>query len=151
MSELTEERALVRPISRKLRLDLLTQRIVLVAVFVGIWWLSSLSVPHYILPGPARVWEALQLIVRNGDLWSNLGITFWRVTIGFVFAALVGLPFGIVLGANKRAGDSGTQHSLFSNLGDFRHHLVRHLQCHDDFRRVHDRDAFDYHQRLARY
>jgi len=105
MTELIEERALLRPVSRKLRLDLLTQRTVLVAVFVGVWWLSSLSVPHYILPGPARVWEALQLIVRNGDLWSNLGITFWRVTIGFVFAALVGLPFGIVLGANKRAGD----------------------------------------------
>jgi NitT/TauT family transport system permease protein len=105
MAELIEERALVRPVSRKLRLDLLTQRIVLVAVVGGIWWLSSLSVPHYILPGPARVWEALQLIARNGDLWSNLGITFWRVTIGFVFATLVGLPFGIVLGANKRAGD----------------------------------------------
>src|SRR5262245_65149066 len=105
MTELTEERALVRPISRKLRLDLLTQRIVLVTVLVGGWWLASLSVPHYILPGPARVWQALQLIARNGDLWSNLGITFWRVTIGFVFATLVGLPFGIVLGANKRAGD----------------------------------------------
>ena len=105
MAELIEERALVRPVSRKLRLDLLTQRMVLVAVVGGIWWLSSLSVPHYILPGPTRVWEALQLIARNGDLWSNLGITFWRVTIGFVFATLVGLPFGIVLGANKRAGD----------------------------------------------
>jgi NitT/TauT family transport system permease protein len=105
MAELIEERVLVRPGSRKLRLDLLMQRMVLVAVVVGIWWLSSLSMPHYILPGPARVWEALQLIARNGDLWSNLGITFWRVTIGFVFATLVGLPFGIVLGANKRAGD----------------------------------------------
>src|SRR5678816_3212973 len=105
MAELIEERTLVGPVSRKLRLDLLTQRMVLVAVVGGIWWLSSLSVPHYILPGPARVWEALQLIARNGDLWSNLGITFWRVTIGFVFATLVGLPFGIVLGANKRAGD----------------------------------------------
>ena len=82
MAELIEERALVRPVSRKLRLDLVAQRMVLVAVFVGVWWLASLSVPHYILPGPARVWEALQLIARNGDLWSNLGITFWRVTIG---------------------------------------------------------------------
>src|SRR5262245_10419225 len=105
MAELIEERALVRRVSRKLRLDLLTQRIALVAVFIGVWWLASLSVPHYILPGPARVWEALQLIARNGDLWSNLGITFWRVTVGFVFATLVGLPFGIVLAANKRAGD----------------------------------------------
>ena len=71
MAELHSERALVSPVSRKLRLDLLTQRIALVAVFIGVWWLASLSVPHYILP-PARVWEALQLIARNGDLWSNL-------------------------------------------------------------------------------
>src|SRR5207245_10679078 len=78
--------------------------VLLVAVMVGIWWLSSLSVPHYILPGPTRVWEALQLITGNGDLWGNLGITFWRVAVGFVFATLVGLPFGIVLGANRRAG-----------------------------------------------
>src|SRR4249919_421626 len=90
MAELIEERGLVRPVSRRLRLDLLTQRMVLVAVVGGIWWLSSLSVPHYILPGPARVWEALRLIARNGDLWSNLGITFWRVTIGFAFATLIG-------------------------------------------------------------
>ena len=104
-SEVVDERTVVRPASRRLRLGLLTQRVLLVAVMVGVWWLSSLSVPHYILPGPTRVWEALQLITGNGDLWSNLGITFWRVAVGFVFATLVGLPFGIVLGANRRAGD----------------------------------------------
>jgi NitT/TauT family transport system permease protein len=104
-SEVVDERTVVRPASRRLRLGLLTQRVLLVAVMVGIWWLSSLSVPHYILPGPTRVWEALQIITGNGDLWGNLGITFWRVAVGFVFATLVGLPFGIVLGANRRAGD----------------------------------------------
>ena len=104
-SEVVDERPVARPASRRLRLGLLTQRVLLVAVMVGIWWLSSLSVPHYILPGPTRVWEALQIITGNGDLWGNLGITFWRVAVGFVFATLVGLPFGIVLGANRRAGD----------------------------------------------
>ena len=104
-SEVVDERPVVRPASRRLRLGLLAQRVLLVAVMVGIWWLSSLSVPHYILPGPTRVWEALQIITGNGDLWGNLGITFWRVAVGFVFATLVGLPFGIVLGANRRAGD----------------------------------------------
>ncbi|TMB66901.1 MAG: ABC transporter permease [Deltaproteobacteria bacterium] len=104
-SEVVDERPVARPASRRLRLGLLAQRVLLVAVMVGIWWLSSLSVPHYILPGPTRVWEALQLITGNGDLWGNLGITFWRVAVGFVFATLVGLPFGIVLGANRRAGD----------------------------------------------
>jgi len=104
-SEVVDERTVARLASRRLRLGLLAQRVLLVAVMVGVWWLSSLSVPHYILPGPTRVWEALHLITGNGDLWSNLGITFWRVAVGFVFATLVGLPFGIVLGANRRAGD----------------------------------------------
>jgi NitT/TauT family transport system permease protein len=105
MAEGVDEKPLARTASRRLRLDLVTQRVMLVAVMVSVWWLSSLSVPHYILPGPARVWEALRLIIGNGDLWINLGITFWRVAIGFACATFIGLPFGIVLGANRRAGD----------------------------------------------
>jgi NitT/TauT family transport system permease protein len=92
-------------VSRRVRLGLVGQRLALAAAMIGLWWLSSLSVPHYILPGPARVWDALQLIERNGDLWNNLGITLWRVAVGFAVAALVGLPFGILLGANKRVGE----------------------------------------------
>ena len=91
--------------SRRLRLDLIGERVLLIAAVVAIWWLSSLSVPHYILPGPIRVWQALELIAAQGDLWNNLAITLWRVAVGFVVAALIGLPFGILLGANKRAGE----------------------------------------------
>ena len=105
MSDVVDETVLVQPAPRRVRLDLVVQRLILVGMVVGVWWLLSLSVPHYVLPGPKRVWEALQVIVANGDLWSNLGITLWRVAVGFVFATLIGLPFGIVLGANKRAGD----------------------------------------------
>jgi NitT/TauT family transport system permease protein len=105
MSDVVDETLLVQPAPRRVRLDLVVQRLILVGMVVGVWWLLSLSVPHYVLPGPKRVWEALQVIVANGDLWSNLGITLWRVAVGFVFATLIGLPFGIVLGANKRAGD----------------------------------------------
>lgn len=97
--------ASIRGASRVLRLDLVAQRLMLIALIIGIWWIFSLSMPHYILPGPPRVWDALQRISANGDLWSNLAITFWRVSVGFVFATLVGLPFGIILGANKRAGE----------------------------------------------
>jgi NitT/TauT family transport system permease protein len=94
-----------QPLSRRLRLDLIGERALLVVAVIAIWWLSSLSIPHYILPGPVRVWQALELIAANGDLWNNLAITFWRVAVGFVVAALIGLPFGILLGANKRAGE----------------------------------------------
>jgi NitT/TauT family transport system permease protein len=105
MAEVADDKLLLRSASRRLRLDLIVQRLLLVALIVGIWWIFSLSVPHYILPGPGRVWQALKLITGNGDLWTNVGITLWRVAVGFVFAMLTGLPFGIVLGANKRAGD----------------------------------------------
>jgi NitT/TauT family transport system permease protein len=105
MTEAVADNAWTRSNSRRLRFGLLLQRVVLVGLLIGIWWLFSLSVPHYILPGPARVWQALTLIAANGDLWSNLGITLWRVTVGFVIAALVSLPLGIFLGANKRAGE----------------------------------------------
>ena len=104
-SEVINNKSSAQPLSPRRRLDLLAQRLTLVAVVGALWWLSSLSVPHYILPGPTRVWDALRLIIANGDLWNNLGITLWRVAVGFVVAALIGLPFGILLGANQRAGE----------------------------------------------
>jgi NitT/TauT family transport system permease protein len=104
-SGLTDARLPAQPVSRRLRLGLIGQRLSLLGAAVGLWWFASLSVPHYILPGPARVWDALMLIIDNGDLWNNLAITLWRVTVGFVLAALVGLPLGILLGANKGAGE----------------------------------------------
>jgi len=88
-----------------LRLDLVAQRVALVAVVLAVWWFAALSVPHYILPGPARVWDAFGRIAANGDLWNNVAITLWRVAVGFVVAALIGLPFGILLGASRRVGD----------------------------------------------
>ena len=103
--EFANERISPQALSRRWRLDLIGERLALAAGFIAVWWLTSRSMPHYVLPGPARVWEALRLIAANGDLWSNLAITLWRVSIGFVAAALVGLPLGIALGANKRAGE----------------------------------------------
>jgi NitT/TauT family transport system permease protein len=94
-----------QPLARRLRLGLIGQRLALVAVVVAVWWFASLRVPHYILPGPARVWDALQLIAENGDLWNNLGITFWRVAVGFVLSTIIGLPLGILLGSNRAAGE----------------------------------------------
>jgi NitT/TauT family transport system permease protein len=100
-----DSRSPAQPLFRRLRLYLIGQRLALVAAVLGIWWLASLRVPHYILPGPARVWDALRLIIDNGDLWNNLAITLWRVAVGFVLATLIGLPFGILLGANRGAGE----------------------------------------------
>ena len=83
------EPSAIAPRSKDTRYDLIAKRSALLAVLVGIWWLLSLRYPHYVLPGPLRVWDALSLIVDNGDLWRNLAVTLKRVCIGFGFAAVV--------------------------------------------------------------
>jgi len=105
MAEMIEQKALGAPPRRTFRIGFLAERLLLVAALGFLWWLLSLSAAPYVLPGPARVWSALGVIAGHGDLWQNLGITFWRVGLGFVFAALLGLPLGIVLGANRRLGE----------------------------------------------
>src|SRR5262249_43384280 len=105
MAEMIEQRALSVPVKRGIRLGLFAERLVLVAALGAVWWALSLSTPPYVLPGPQRVWSALGIIAAHGVLWTNLGITFWRVALGFVFATIIGLPFGIVLGANRRVGE----------------------------------------------
>lgn len=105
MPEVLESRIHARAPARQLRLDLILQRLGLVAVILAVWWLLALRVPHYVLPGPARVWEAFALISASGTLWQDLGITLGRVATGFIMATLVGLPLGILFGAQKRLGE----------------------------------------------
>lgn len=80
------------------------QRLGLVGLIVGLWWVLSLGSPHYILPGPPRVLEAFQLIAGSGELAQHLGITLYRVLVGFLLAAATGVPLGILMGSNKKVG-----------------------------------------------
>jgi len=88
-----------------MRYDLVAQRLALVGILLGVWWLFSLRMPHYVLPGPPRVYGAFTVILGNGDLWNNLAITLERVCIGFALAAAVSVPLGIMLGAVRRLGE----------------------------------------------
>lgn len=105
MPEVLESRIHAPAAARGLRFGVVLQRLALVAFIVAVWWLLALRVPHYVLPGPARVWEALTLISASGTLWQDLGITLGRVATGFVLATLIGLPLGIIFGASRRLGE----------------------------------------------
>jgi len=105
MSEPIDATAQHGTVAYRPRISLPAKRLTLVAVLIGAWWLAALNVPHYILPGPHRVYDAFILIAGNGDLWSNLAVTLERVVIGFVLATLTAVPLGIVLGANRALGE----------------------------------------------
>jgi NitT/TauT family transport system permease protein len=85
------------------RTTTVAQRCALLVVLLALWWLASLRMPTFVLPGPQRVALALIALMYSHTFLPDLGITLWRVVAGFALAAVVGGPLGIVLGSNRTA------------------------------------------------
>lgn len=80
------------------------QRLALALLVLAAWWLASLSVPPYIVPGPERVFMRVVQLSATGDLPTNLLTTLGRVIAGFALAVVVGVPSGLLLGSNRALG-----------------------------------------------
>ena len=88
------------PISNTARVAL---GILFFVLFVGAWSVATLGgyVSKTFLADPlTMVEEGYNLLVRHGFL-ADIAITVWRVVGGFVLAALVAVPLGILMGAYK--------------------------------------------------
>lgn len=79
-------------------------RLGLVALLLAIWQIGSLGAPAFVLPSPARVWEAWSGLVVTPNFWNDFGVTFRRVSVGFLLATLVAVPLGVILGASETLG-----------------------------------------------
>ncbi len=76
--------------------------VVAVVVIIAIWWLLSLSQPRYLLPSPVDVAERFwDLTVVTRELWGALILSLAALIIGGVLAFLIGVPLGILMGANQ--------------------------------------------------
>jgi NitT/TauT family transport system permease protein len=72
-------------------------------LFVAVWAWATLGgyVSKTFLADPlTMVREGISLLVQHGFLY-DIGITIWRVVGGFVLAAIVAVPLGILMGAYK--------------------------------------------------
>jgi NitT/TauT family transport system permease protein len=94
-----------QPSSLRRRGSVLLQRTALALLIIAVWWLFSLALPPYVLPGPPRVWARFVTLTESGDLIYNLLTTLLRVVAGFVLAVAIGVPGGIVLGSQRALGD----------------------------------------------
>lgn len=97
--------AIPAPSSGSHRLRTGLQRLLLVLLFLVLWQAASSTVPGYLFPGPLDTWEAFLRIWKDGSIWLHLGVTMYRVTVGFAIAAAIGVPLGIVLGSSKTIGE----------------------------------------------
>jgi NitT/TauT family transport system permease protein len=77
---------------------------VVMACVILLWQLGVSHGSSHILPGPLAVLKGVFELARKGLLLKYVVASLFRVTWGFLSAAIVGVPFGLFLGWRRRAG-----------------------------------------------
>ncbi|UOG74426.1 ABC transporter permease [Hymenobacter tibetensis] len=76
---------------------------VLPAVLLLVWETLARTgvLPPNLLPAPSRVLATIWQMALTGELWEHLGITLWRVTLGFVLGGALATVFGALTGYSR--------------------------------------------------
>ena len=96
------------------------------ALFVAVWGWATFGgyVSKTFLANPlTMVNEGFELLTKHGFLF-DIGMTIWRVVGGFVLAAIIAVPLGVLMGAYKPIAafldknPSGGMHHLCYEVDD---------------------------------
>jgi len=70
------------------------------AFLVAVWQLAAMwgLLSAQVLPAPIEVAKAGWHLARSGSLWTNIEISAWRATLGFVIGGGIGFVLGIMNG-----------------------------------------------------
>jgi len=79
--------------------------LLVILIFVAVWYLVCLSgmVPAYQLPSPGDAVKSFKEELAAGRLINDIIASLWRVSVGFVISAILGIPFGLWLGQHARS------------------------------------------------
>ncbi|WP_336516364.1 ABC transporter permease [Pollutibacter soli] len=106
--EISKEKVTSRH-SRSNRSRLVLPIIVLLSLVI-LWSLISFFnlFPSYALPTPLAVLKSFKEELISGRLFNDMIASLWRVAVGFVLSALLGIPLGLWLGQHLRAREAFT-------------------------------------------
>jgi len=73
--------------------------VLFLAAFVGIWQLVfTLGIwPKVSMPSPAMVAESFVQLIQNNTLITSIGMTMWRLAIGFAISITIGVGIGLAM------------------------------------------------------
>ncbi|MGN1024149.1 MAG: ABC transporter permease [Lachnospiraceae bacterium] len=74
-------------------------------IIFAVWFLVTEfgSIREIFLPSPKSVLEDLIDQAASGTLWSDMGFSIYRVTMGFLLSVAFGVPLGILTGCFRKA------------------------------------------------
>jgi NitT/TauT family transport system permease protein len=72
-----------------------------IALPLLLWWLVTTfgNINPQFLPSPSNVLEAFGRLWGSGELLKDTVASLWRVSVGFLFAALLSIPVGVLMGS----------------------------------------------------
>jgi sulfonate transport system permease protein len=104
---------------RRVDLNDVANIVLFLAAFVGIWQLVfTLGIwPKVSMPSPAMVAESFVQLIQNITLITSIGMTMWRLVIGFAISITIGVGIGLAM--VKLAGFGKTMSSFAVGLQSF--------------------------------
>ena len=94
-------RAAAGPLSRR---QYLTTAILSFAALLLVW--TAITAAEFVdplfLPSPLAVVQKLGEQAANGELWSDIAISTYRVMVGFLASTLIAVPIGVLCGSLPR-------------------------------------------------
>jgi sulfonate transport system permease protein len=84
------------------RFGALTQWALPVAI-IAVWQLLSSDgvIPLRVLPAPSAVVAAGWKLLLNGELLTNMWVSFWRASVGFAIGGSIGFALGLANGLSR--------------------------------------------------
>jgi NitT/TauT family transport system permease protein len=70
----------------------------LVALLVGLWWVAVATTRSLIFPTPWQVVLGIGELIQQGLLLKHVLASLFRVALGYLLAAALAIPFGILIG-----------------------------------------------------
>lgn len=82
----------------------LTTAILSFVALVALWTAITLAglVDPLFLPSPLAVVQRLGEQASTGELWSDMGVSSYRVMVGFVASSIIAVPIGVLCGSLRR-------------------------------------------------
>jgi len=77
--------------------------VIVPVILLIVWEIASKSrwVAPNLLPAPSTVLAIINDLAKSGDLWKHIGITAYRVAIGFVIGVAIATVLGAITGYSK--------------------------------------------------
>jgi sulfonate transport system permease protein len=76
----------------------------LVPILILLAWQAGANLGYIqanVLPAPSAVAEALWRVARSGELWTNIEVSAWRASVGFVIGGGIGFVLGMLNGLSS--------------------------------------------------